>query len=117
MERWDIELWDDFLSWTPPLEKLTTVLQFTGPGGQPNYGSLPGYGSLLHHTDGNFYGTTEEGGPEGGGTVFRLRFGPTPVTLAVDEVGQTGALLLGTINPNGATTAGSFEIGLDPDAR
>ncbi len=98
----------------PATGELTTVLEFTGPGTQANNGSLPGYGSLLLHSDGNIYGVTQEGGPEGGGTIFRLRFGPTPVTMTADAIGQTSATLHGTINPNGTATAVSFEIGTDP---
>jgi uncharacterized repeat protein (TIGR03803 family) len=95
----------------PATDELTTVLNFTGLGNQSDNGSRPGYGALLLHKDGNFYGTTQEGGPEGGGTVFRLRFGPTPLTLAAAPVGPTRATLRGTINPNGNATGVSFQIG------
>jgi uncharacterized repeat protein (TIGR03803 family) len=90
--------------------EFTTVLEFSGFGDQPNTGSLPGYGSLLLHSDGNFYGTTQDGGPDGGGTIFRLRFGPTPVTLPAASVANTTATLRGTINPNGYETTVRFEI-------
>jgi uncharacterized repeat protein (TIGR03803 family) len=98
----------------PNTGELTTLLEFTGLGAQPNNGSLPGYGSLLRHTDGNIYGTTQEGGPEGGGTIFRLRYGPTPVTLAATSIRVARATLMGTINPNGNETAVQFELSTSP---
>jgi uncharacterized repeat protein (TIGR03803 family) len=49
---------------------LTTLYNFCS---QPNCadGILP-YGKLMQAADGNFYGTTYEGGTNGAGTVFRL---------------------------------------------
>jgi uncharacterized repeat protein (TIGR03803 family) len=93
---------------------FTTVVELTGSGNQANSGYLPGYGSLLRHSDGSFYGTTQAGGPENGGTVFRLRFGPGPVTLAADVLGATTATLHGTINPNGNFSTAWFELGTNP---
>lgn len=93
---------------------LTTVVNFSGTGGQANTGSAPLYGNLLKHSDGNFYGTTSSGGPGGGGTVFRIRRGATPVTLAATNATSTSATLNGTLNPNGAVTAASFEWGTSP---
>jgi uncharacterized repeat protein (TIGR03803 family) len=93
---------------------LIMMLEFTGSGRQANGGSLPGYGSLLRQSDGSFYGTTQGGGPQNRGTVFHLHLGPTPLTQAADEVGQTTAVLQGTINPNGTATTVSFEIGPAP---
>ncbi len=93
--------------------EFTTVMEFTGSGDQAKSGSLPGYGSLLRHTDGNLYGVTQDGGPDGGGTVFRLRFGPTPMTLPADAILSDRATLRGTVNPNGNPTTVAFEIGTD----
>jgi uncharacterized protein (TIGR03437 family) len=45
---------------------LTTLYAFSGSDGQ-----YPSAG-LIQATDGNFYGTTQEGGTSGNGTVFRL---------------------------------------------
>jgi uncharacterized repeat protein (TIGR03803 family) len=90
------------------------MLEFTGVGEQANNGGRPGYGALLLHSDGNIYGTTQEGGSEGGGTVFRLRFGPTPITLAAEPIRAASADLRGTINPNGNATTVKFEIGTSP---
>ena len=98
----------------PATGALTTVLAFTGNGTQPANGSNPGYGSLLKHTDGNLYGTTINGGPGASGTLFRLRFGPTPATQLANPVATTSATLRGLMNPNGDFTAASFEWGTDP---
>ncbi len=46
----------------------TMVYRFTGGAD----GSLPGYGDLVFDRGRNIYGTTEAGGPNYGGTVFRL---------------------------------------------
>ena len=94
---------------------LTSVAQFTGTGAQAFSGANPGYGPLYKAADGNFYGTTQNGGPGGGGTVFRLRFGPTPLTQAATSVTFTTATLNGTVNPNGdGDTTASFDYGITP---
>jgi uncharacterized repeat protein (TIGR03803 family) len=46
----------------------TVLHSFTGGAD----GSSPGYGPLLLDSQGNLYGTTEEGGSGDGGTVFKL---------------------------------------------
>ena len=46
---------------------LTTLHRFT-----PATDGRNSYGFLTQAVDGSFYGTTYEGGPNGGGTVFRL---------------------------------------------
>lgn len=50
-----------------PSGTLTTLYSFTGgsDGGAPMAG-------LIQATDGNFYGTSSEGGANGGGTVFKI---------------------------------------------
>ena len=93
---------------------LTTLLDFTGTGPQSGSGANPGFGALLRHSDGNYYGTTIGGGPGGAGTVFRLRYGPTPVTRPVTDLEETNARLHGTLNPNGAISQAGFEWGTDP---
>lgn len=64
---------------------------------------------LVAHADGNLYGTTASGAQGGAGAIFRIRFGPTPVTG--DATGITGvrAQLEGSINPNGANSTWWFE--------
>ena len=44
-------------------------------------GKSPYFTNLIQGTDGNFYGTTETGGPNGGGTVFELVPNGTNSTL------------------------------------
>lgn len=95
--------------------KLTKLVQFTGTGTQANAGSNPGGTSLLRGGDGNYYGMTLAGGPGGGGTVYRLRRGPTPLTLSPTGISDHAALLHARVNPNGAgATAVSFQYGTDP---
>ena len=55
-----------------------------------------------------------DGTPAGHGQYFRIRFGPTPVTLPAQEVSSTSATLAGTLNPNGTATVARFEYGPDP---
>jgi uncharacterized repeat protein (TIGR03803 family) len=100
----------------PDTGQRTTLVEFSGLGAQANSGRLPGYGALLLHTDGNLYGVTQEGGPKGGGTIFRLRYDSAAlaVTLAANPVNTVTATLHGTINPNGNPTTVQFEIGTSP---
>jgi uncharacterized repeat protein (TIGR03803 family) len=62
-----------------PAGKLTTVYNFCS---QPNCadGEYP-WGSLLQGMDGNFYGTTHEGGANGAGTVYKVTPSGTLTTL------------------------------------
>jgi uncharacterized repeat protein (TIGR03803 family) len=92
---------------------LTTVMEFSGYGSLPNTGRGPSSDSLLRGHDGNFYGTTSSGGP-GGGTIFRIRRGPTPGTLPATAVTRTEATLQGTLEPNGLLTTASFEWSTNP---
>lgn len=53
-------------------------------------------GKLLQATDGSLYGTTQTGGANGGGTVFRISTGLGPFVAFVQNagrVGQTGGIL------------------------
>ncbi|MDB6149250.1 MAG: 3-carboxymuconate cyclase, partial [Chthoniobacter sp.] len=92
--------------------ELTTVVEFTGSGSQERSGNNPGRGSLLLHTDGNLYGTTSAGGPEGAGTLFRLRPDFTPVAPAVEtllaENTRTTAGLHASVSAGGAATTVEF---------
>jgi uncharacterized repeat protein (TIGR03803 family) len=57
-----------------PAGKITVLHKFTGFDGAPYDGSTP-YGTLVEGNDGNFYGTTYEGGNNGtlnGGIVFKI---------------------------------------------
>jgi uncharacterized repeat protein (TIGR03803 family) len=101
-----------------PAGVVSNVLEFTGSGGAAP-GGTPGQ-LLLPSAEGHLYGTTAGGGltssgsPAGGGQIYRLRFGPTPVTQAATGTVNTTATLNGTINPNGDATSATFEYGTDP---
>jgi uncharacterized repeat protein (TIGR03803 family) len=62
---------------TAPGVTLTTLSSFTGVGAS---GEFP-YGPLVLAQDGNFYGTTIEGGTSGDGTVFRVTTNGVVTTL------------------------------------
>lgn len=102
-----------------PDGSFSTIYEFTG-----SLGSAPGEkpkGSLLLSQDGNFYGTTTAGGtlnnnmPAGNGQIYRLRFGPTPVTLNAIAIESAAATLRATVNPNGTVSAVGFEYSTSPD--
>ena len=77
---------------------------------------------LVRHRDGNLYGNTLEGGvladgrPGGAGQFFRIRFGPTPITLPAAQAASS-VTLHGTVDPNGADTVIAFEYGPDANLR
>jgi uncharacterized repeat protein (TIGR03803 family) len=52
---------------------LTSLLSFNGTNG-----ANPAYATLVQVADGTFYGTTDRGGPNNLGTVFRLTLTPDP---------------------------------------
>ena len=65
-----------------PAQSLTTLVQFTGADGRDP-------GSLVQGLDGNFYGTTFEGGRSGNlGTVFKVT--PAGVLTTLHRFGGTG---------------------------
>ena len=74
--------------------KLATLYQFTGPSS----GGNNVYAGLAQATNGHLYGTTEQGGTSGEGTVFRLCVGLCPFVKALPESAQAGAAvrILGT---------------------
>ena len=72
---------------------LTTLASFTGANG-----AHPQAGLVLGN-DGNFYGTTSEGGPGGGGTIFRLVI--SAFTSVARQPGGS-VLLTGTGPANGS---------------
>jgi len=96
-----------------PAGKLTTLHNFAG---YPTDGSFP-TGGLIQGTDGNFYGTTQNGGPSSAGpygTVFKLSVALGPFVQPRLTMGKVGAaiVLLGnnlagtssvTFNGTGAT--------------
>jgi uncharacterized repeat protein (TIGR03803 family) len=62
-----------------PSGTLTTLHSFCSQSGCPD-GYIP-FAGLVQATDGNFYGTTESGGAQGGGTVFKITPSGTLTTL------------------------------------
>jgi len=88
-----------------PAGVLTTLVNFNELNG-----TFPEAG-LCKGDDGNLYGTTSDGGASDFGTVYRIRFGPTPVTNAATAIASTTATLNGTVNPNGLFTTATFQIG------
>src|ERR1017187_2993712 len=58
------------VSWVHAGVTLTTLVSFTGTNGL--YPGANPYSGLLQGNDGNFYGTTSQGGTNGDGTVYRL---------------------------------------------
>src|SRR5580693_7820004 len=56
----------------PGIHVFKTLVNFTGQNGSTPLGV-----ALVQGTDGNFYGTTEDGGAHGLGTVFKMTPGGT----------------------------------------
>lgn len=100
--------------------QFAKLFEFTGIGSQSMTGAQADVARLYRHTDGNYYGLTRMGGPGNGGTIYRLRFGPTPMTQEAVILSDGRVELHGTLRPNGRDTVAAFEWGLDPmlkDAR
>ncbi len=97
-----------------PNGALTTLYQFCSQNDCPD-GSAP-YAALVQGTDGNFYGTTNAGGSDASGTVFKITPGGTLTTLhnfvGTDGRGPQSGLVQGTDgNFYGTTTAGGAKGG------
>lgn len=79
---------------TAPAQTLTTLYNFDYV-----HGANP-FGGLLQGTDGNFYGTTGNGGDNGDGTVFKIAASGALTTLysfhGPDGLGPDAALVLGS---------------------
>jgi len=108
-----------------PSGTLTTLYSFCAQGGCPD-GESPG-ADLIQATDGNLYGTTNLGGADGVGTIFRITPGGTLTTLysftGADEnpvaglVQATNGEFYGTASVGGASGDGaifSLSVGLGP---
>ena len=79
---------------------LTTLHSFTTPDGYyHNLDGLNPNGELIEGPDGNFYGTTSQGGNYGGGTVFKISstgiFTPLIQFNITNGWGPRGGLILG----------------------
>jgi uncharacterized repeat protein (TIGR03803 family) len=68
-----------------PAGVATRLVEFTGLVG-PNLGRSP-QAALVQGSDGNFYGTTEFGGADDGGTVFKIT--PEGVLTTLVEFGNS----------------------------
>jgi len=78
-----------------PAQSFRTLVNFDG-----THGANP-YASLVQGLDGNFYGTTEFGGPTSAGTVFKVTPSGTLTTLYTfpsfsDGCNPVGGLVLGS---------------------
>jgi len=92
-----------------PAGKLTTLYNFCSQNTPTNCadGELP-YGVLMQATNGNLYGTTQEGGSVGfgnEGTVFSLSAGLHPFVETLTTAGKVGANVV--IVGNNLTSASS----------
>lgn len=94
--------------------EFSKLFEFTGIGSQSRTGAQADTARLARHTDGNFYGMTRMGGPGNGGTIYRLRFGPTPMTQEAIVLGDGRVELHGTLRANGRDSVAAFEWGSDP---
>jgi uncharacterized repeat protein (TIGR03803 family) len=92
-----------------PTGTPTTLYNFSGPDG-----ITPSRGALVQATDGNFYGTTEGGGANGYGTVYKITSGGTLTTLysflnSTDGASPVGGVIQATDgNLYGTTSSGGF---------
>jgi uncharacterized repeat protein (TIGR03803 family) len=102
---------------------LTTLIEFTGMAGAAK-GSAPN--ELTLASDGDFYGTTQAGGANEHGTIFRLNLPvlvfPASVTTLTELKGPTGAagtprgsMPVGALVSNGSNLYGVTAFGGTPD--
>ncbi len=85
-----------------PAGVLTTLVEFTGDGAM-NKGSGPSAG-LIEGSDGSLYGTTQSGGANSNGTVFKMT--PAGVLTTLVEFTGNGAMNKGR-SPRAALVQGS----------
>lgn len=75
-------------------QTLTTLANFNGANGEN-----PGYMSLVQGVDGNIWGTTPDGGPNSGGTVFKINAAGTlevvHTFIGPEGSGPAGGLIVG----------------------
>lgn len=97
--------------------QFAKLFEFTGIGSQARTGAQADSARLYRHSDGNYYGLTRMGGPGNGGTIYRLRFGPTPMTQEAVILADGRVELHGVLRPNGRDTTAAFEWGTDPSLK
>lgn len=78
-----------------PAGNVTPLVLFTGAAGL--YPGAHPYSSLVQGSDGNFYGTTYDGGANGKGTVFRLSLPLPPVFKSVVKTNGIVTLVWSTV--------------------
>lgn len=108
---------DALYTFDPATGAFQTALEFTGHGSQARSGSQPMFGRPMRASDGNLYAVTRYGGPGNGGTIYRLRFGPTPMTQPPVILADGRVELHGVLRPNGRDSQAAFEWGPDPRLR
>ncbi len=112
----------------PPVQSPSQIcLNFDGANG-----AFPYFASFIQGTDGNLYGTTENGGPSDQGTVFRVTPGGTLTTLytfcsqtnCTDGVEPLGGLVqanngnfYGTTSDGGANGGGGTVFEITPEGQ
>jgi uncharacterized repeat protein (TIGR03803 family) len=100
----------------PGIHVFKTLVNFTGQNGSTPLGA-----ALVQGTDGNFYGTTEDGGAHGLGTVFKVTPGGTLTVLHSFSntpdgaypkggviLGNSGKFFYGTTSQGGSNGLGTF---------
>jgi uncharacterized repeat protein (TIGR03803 family) len=129
--KWMTKAFGVFLLWATaavalPAQAFTTLYSFCPQGGACTDGAFPD-GALVQATDGNLYGTTNGGGANGSGTVFKITPSGTLTTLysfcsqtnCADGYYPSGGLvqgadgeLYGTTYYGGATVYGICDEGV-----
>jgi uncharacterized repeat protein (TIGR03803 family) len=102
-----------FLTTAGPAQTFTDFFNFSGTNG-----GVPGYNVLVQGRDGQLYGTTNEGGTDGFGVVFRINTGGTEsVIYSFDGAhgrAPSGGLTLGSDGNfyGTANIGGTFDLGV-----
>jgi uncharacterized repeat protein (TIGR03803 family) len=86
---------------------VTTLYSFAG---QPSDGATP-YGELIQASDGNFYGTTNQGGANNLGTVFKMDSSGAVTTLHSFAGGDGASPTAGLIQVSGGNFYGTTYLG------
>jgi uncharacterized repeat protein (TIGR03803 family) len=87
-----------------PSGTLTTLYSF----GYGRYGAAFPYAGLVQATNGDFYGTTFQGGTSNDGTVFSLSVGLGPFVKTLPASGKVGAKVIILGNSLAGTTSVTF---------
>lgn len=97
--------------------ELESAVNFKGDGTGTGAGANPSYGGLFLHSDGKFYGTTENGGSGGAGTFFRVEVEEVPPEMTFSQeiyaVNQGASVVMLGIQRTGGTGATSVTLTLE----